>query len=156
MDSRIPIAAKLMISDEPPALRNGSVMPVIGTSVTTTAMLMNAWMHSQPVMPAARSAPNVSGAASATRAPEYARAANSAMTTTAPMSPNSWPISAKMKSLKALGTVTRLWPRPRPASPPAPRREQALDRVEARAQRVRPRVQPGPDALHLVAPQADR
>jgi len=56
IDSRIPIAAKLMMRDEPPALMNGRVMPVIGTSVTTTAMLMKAWMHSHPVMPAASSA----------------------------------------------------------------------------------------------------
>lgn len=42
IDSRMPIAAKLMMSDEPPALMNGRVMPVIGTRVTTTAMLMNA------------------------------------------------------------------------------------------------------------------
>ena len=69
IESRIPIAAKLMMSDEPPALMNGSVMPVIGTSVTTTPMLMNAWMHSHAVIPAARSAPNVSGAPSATRIP---------------------------------------------------------------------------------------
>ena len=48
IESRIPIAAKLMMRDEPPALMNGRVMPVIGTSVTTTAMLMKAWMHSQP------------------------------------------------------------------------------------------------------------
>ena len=59
-----------MMSDEPPALMNGSVIPVIGSSATTTPMLMNAWMHSQAVMPAASSAPNVSGAASATRMPE--------------------------------------------------------------------------------------
>ena len=70
IERRIPIAAKLMMSEEPPALMNGSVIPVIGTSVTTTAMLMNAWMHSQAVMPAASNAPNVSGAASATRTPE--------------------------------------------------------------------------------------
>ena len=69
IDSRTPTAAKLMMSDEPPALMNGSVMPVIGNSATTTPMLMNAWMHSQAVMPAARSAPNVSGAASAVRTP---------------------------------------------------------------------------------------
>jgi hypothetical protein len=42
IESSIPTAAKLMMSDEPPALMNGSVMPVIGTSVTTTPMLMNA------------------------------------------------------------------------------------------------------------------
>ena len=69
IESRIPTAAKLMMSDEPPALMNGKVMPVIGTSVTTTAILMNAWIHSQPVIPAASSAPNVSGARIAVRMP---------------------------------------------------------------------------------------
>ena len=59
-----------MMRDEPPALMNGSVIPVIGSSATTTPMLMNAWRHSQAVMPAASSAPNVSGAARATRTPE--------------------------------------------------------------------------------------
>ena len=66
----MPTAARLTSSDEPPALMNGSVMPVTGISTTTTPMLMNAWMQSQAVMPAASSAPNVSGAASATRIPE--------------------------------------------------------------------------------------
>ncbi len=69
IESRMPIAAKLMISDEPPALMNGRVMPVIGTSVTTTPMLMNAWMHSQAVIPVASRAPKVSGADRATRIP---------------------------------------------------------------------------------------
>ena len=48
---------------------NGSVIPVTGSSATTTAMLMNAWKHSQPVMPMAISAPNVSGARRAVRTP---------------------------------------------------------------------------------------
>lgn len=69
MDSRTPAAAKLTSSDEPPALMNGSVMPVTGTSATTTPMLMNAWKHSQAVIPAASSAPNVSGARRAVRMP---------------------------------------------------------------------------------------
>lgn len=47
----------------------GRVIPVIGNSATTTPMLMKAWQHSQAVMPAARSAPNVSGAASEIRIP---------------------------------------------------------------------------------------
>lgn len=59
-----------MMSDEPPSLMKGSVMPVTGTSATTTAMLMKACRHSHPVMPAASSAPNVSGARSAVRTPE--------------------------------------------------------------------------------------
>ena len=65
----MPTAARLMVSDEPPALMNGSVMPVTGIRATTTPMLMKAWMQSQVVMPAASSAPNVSGAASAVRMP---------------------------------------------------------------------------------------
>ena len=69
IDSRIPIAAKLIVRDEPPALMNGRVMPVTGISATTTAMLMNAWRHSHAVIPAASSAPNVSGARSAVRTP---------------------------------------------------------------------------------------
>ena len=59
-----------MMSDDPPALMNGSVIPVIGRSATTTPMLMKAWRHSQAVIPAANSAPKVSGAPSATRTPE--------------------------------------------------------------------------------------
>ena len=65
----MPTAARLIVSDEPPALMNGSVMPVTGMSVTTTPMLINAWMHNQAVIPAARRAPNVSGADNAVRMP---------------------------------------------------------------------------------------
>ena len=65
----MPTAARLMVSDEPPALMNGRVMPVTGMSATTTPMLMKAWKHSQAVMPTASSAPNVSGARRAVRMP---------------------------------------------------------------------------------------
>ena len=58
----MPIAAKLTTSDVPPALTNGRVIPVTGRSATTTPMLMNAWKHSQIVIPAASRAPKVSGA----------------------------------------------------------------------------------------------
>ena len=60
---------RVIASDDPPALTNGSVMPVTGTRATTTPMLMKAWMQIQAVIPAARSAPNVSGAASAVLIP---------------------------------------------------------------------------------------
>jgi len=92
----MPTAARLMVSDEPPALMNGSVMPVTGMRATTTPTLMNAWMQSQAVMPAARSAPNVSGAARATRMPEYASRTNKPITIAAPINPNSSPMIAKM------------------------------------------------------------
>ena len=65
----MPTAAKLMISDEPPAETNGSGMPVTGMSPTTTPMLMNAWRQIQAVTPAASIAPNVSGAPSEVRMP---------------------------------------------------------------------------------------
>ena len=58
-----------MMSDVPPALMNGRVIPVTGRSATTTPMLMNAWEQSQAVIPSASSAPNVSGARSAVRIP---------------------------------------------------------------------------------------
>ena len=48
---------------------NGSGMPVTGRSPTTTPMLMKAWMQIHPVMPAASSAPKVSGAPSEVRMP---------------------------------------------------------------------------------------
>ena len=84
------------MSDEPPALTNGSVIPVTGMSATTTPMLMNAWMQSQAVIPAASSAPNVSGAASAVRTPAYASTTKRRITTPAPIRPNSSPTIAKM------------------------------------------------------------
>jgi hypothetical protein len=63
----MPTAARLMVSAEPPALMNGSGMPVTGRSAVTTIMLMRACMASQVVMPQARSPENVSGAVMAIR-----------------------------------------------------------------------------------------
>jgi len=92
----MPTATKLTTSDEPPALTNGSVIPVTGMRETTTPMLMKAWTQIQVVMPAARSAPNVSGAARAMRMPRQAKMQKSPMTTAAPIRPNSSPTTAKM------------------------------------------------------------
>ena len=85
----MPTAAKLMISDDPPAETNGSGMPVTGMSPTTTPMLMNAWRQIQAVMPAASSAPNVSGAPSEVRIPRYPKARNRTITSPPPSSPPS-------------------------------------------------------------------
>ena len=63
----MPTAARLMVSAEPPALMNGSGMPVTGMSAVTTIMLMSAWTTSQVVIPQARSPENVSGAVMAMR-----------------------------------------------------------------------------------------
>ncbi|MBP1704764.1 MAG: hypothetical protein H6Q36_503 [Chloroflexi bacterium] len=91
----MPTAARLTISEEPPAETKGSVIPVTGRSVTTTPTLTRAWMQRSAVMPAARSAPNVSGAAKAMRTPRHASSRKAAMTMPAPAKPNSWPTMAK-------------------------------------------------------------
>lgn len=56
-------------SDEPPYEMNGSVMPVIGIRLATTAMFTHAWNTNQVVTPVATSAPIASGARSAMRTP---------------------------------------------------------------------------------------
>jgi hypothetical protein len=56
-------------SDDPPYEMNGSVIPVIGMRLATTAMFTQAWNTSQVVTPVAMSAPVASGARSAMRTP---------------------------------------------------------------------------------------
>ena len=56
------MAARLMVSADPPALMNGRGMPVTGMSAVTTIMLTQAWTTSQVVMPHATRPENVSGA----------------------------------------------------------------------------------------------
>ena len=56
------MAARLMVSADPPALMNGSGMPVTGRSAVTTIMLTQAWTTSQVVRPQATRPENVSGA----------------------------------------------------------------------------------------------
>ena len=63
----MPIAARLMVNAEPPALMNGSGMPVTGRSAVTTIMLTKACAMSHVVMPQARRPENVSGALIAIR-----------------------------------------------------------------------------------------
>ena len=61
------MAARLMVSAEPPALMNGSGMPVTGRSAVTTIMLTTACTTIQVVMPHASRPENVSGAVIAIR-----------------------------------------------------------------------------------------
>lgn len=56
------MAARLMVSAEPPALMKGSGMPVTGMSAVTTIMFTQAWTTSQVVIPHATSPEKVSGA----------------------------------------------------------------------------------------------
>jgi hypothetical protein len=56
------MAARLMVSAEPPALMKGSGMPVTGMRAVTTIMLTQAWTTSQVVIPHATRPEKVSGA----------------------------------------------------------------------------------------------
>lgn len=56
------MAARLMVSADPPALMNGRGMPVTGISAVTTIMLMLACTTSHVVIPHATRPENVSGA----------------------------------------------------------------------------------------------
>ncbi len=65
----MPTATRPTHSDDPPYEMNGSVMPVMGTRLATTAMFTHAWNTSQVVMPVAMSAPVASAARIAIRTP---------------------------------------------------------------------------------------
>ena len=90
-------------SELPPYEIKGSVMPVIGTRLATTAMFTQAWKQSQIVMPVASSAPVESSARSAIRTPRNASARNSRTMTSAPARPSSSPSTAKIESVYGCG-----------------------------------------------------
>ena len=101
---------------------NGSVIPVIGTRLATTAMFSHAWNASQTVMPAASRAPSVSGARSAMRVPRKARARKRKITVRVPRTPSSFPITAKIESVYGAGRNPNFSlpaPRPSPNGPPS-------------------------------------
>ena len=67
----MPIPTRLISSDDPPALTNGSGMPLVGIRPSTTLMFTNACTAIIVVRPSARNAPNASGARSAMRSPRH-------------------------------------------------------------------------------------
>lgn len=118
----MPTATRLTQSEEPPYEMNGSVMPVMGTRLATTAMFSQDWKASHAVIPVARSAPAVSGARSAMRMPLNARSRNSTTTASVPRSPSSLPSTAKIESVYAAGRKPNFSfpaPSPSPNGPPS-------------------------------------
>ena len=98
MLSSTPTAAIITLTDVPPALKNGSGSPVVGSIPVTTPMLMNACKPIIEVMPAPSRQPKRSRQASDTRSPASTNSTNSAITVRQPISPKSSPTIAKMKS----------------------------------------------------------
>ena len=110
------------IIDVPPEEMKGSGFPVVGNTPMTQAMFRNAWNTSITVAPPAIMAPMSSAARSAMASPAYSTQKNSPMTKSAPTSPSSSPMTAKMKSLSE---ANRYWnfswelPSPTPKIPPS-------------------------------------
>ena len=93
----------LISSDDPPALTNGSGIPLVGSSPSTTLMLKNAWNAIIVVSPIATKAPKRSGARIAVRSPRQVMTQKQATTTVEPISPSSSAMTLKMKSLCGSG-----------------------------------------------------
>jgi len=109
-------------SEDPPYEMKGSVSPVMGTRLATTAMFTQAWDASHTVIPVAMSAPVGSWARIAIRTPRYARTRKSTTTASVPASPSSSPSTAKMESVYGAGrnpNFSRPAPRPSPNGPPS-------------------------------------
>ncbi len=83
-----------MSSDEPPALTNGSGMPLVGARPITTLMFSSAWNAIIVVRPTARNAPNRSGARVAVRRPRQVMTPKQTSTVVAPIKPNSSAMTA--------------------------------------------------------------
>jgi len=114
----------VITSDVPPREIIGSGMPVTGSRPMTYPMLIAACPTSQMVAADATILMNGSTLRLAMRRPVYASRPNRSRTRPAPMSPNSSPMMAKMKSESAFGNHPVLeidCPRPAPKIPPCPR-----------------------------------
>ena len=98
-DSTSPTKMNEASMDVPPDEMKGKGLPVVGNTPITQAMFRNAWNTSITVQPPAIMDPISSEARSAMDRPANSTPRNSAITTSAPTSPSSSPMMAKMKSL---------------------------------------------------------
>src|SRR6185436_6479406 len=101
--SKMPTAASVGTSDDPPYEMNGSGIPFVGTSESTTLILKSACATMLATIPRLNNIPKRSGASNAVRTPRHRNNANTPTTASAPTNPSSSPITAKMKSECANG-----------------------------------------------------
>ena len=119
MPSPINVTSK----DDSPAETSGSGTPVMGRTPITAPMLIAACTTIHAVMAVAPRRENMSGTRRAILSPAKARPPYRTVTHSVPMSPNSSPMMAKMKSVVDSGTHPHfppLEPRPTPNQPPEP------------------------------------
>src|SRR6185369_7126765 len=121
--SRMPTAASVGTRDEPPYEMNGSGIPFVGTSESTTLILKSACATMLVTIPRLNNIPNRSGASNAVRTPRQRKSPNTATIASAPTRPSSSPTTAKMKSECANGRNSIFClpcAKPRPFVPPEP------------------------------------
>ena len=110
-------------SDVLPAEMKGSGTPVGGNVLETTPTLTITWLAMIVTMPLASKQPNLSFACFAILTPLMISTKNISIVKTAPKSPSSSHIIAKIKSLSENGKKRYFWrelPSPTPNNPPAP------------------------------------
>ena len=101
--SRQPTMMKLAMSDEPPWLMKGSVMPVSGMRRVTPPTMINACSTMMEVRPTAVNELTSDFARAAVTMPRMAKHKYSSSTPAAPSRPVSSAMTGKMKSLSATG-----------------------------------------------------
>ena len=101
--SRQPTMMKLAMSDEPPWLMKGSVMPVRGMRRVTPPTMINACSTMMEVRPTAVNELTSDFARAAVTMPRMAKHKYSSSTPAAPSRPVSSAMTGKMKSLSATG-----------------------------------------------------
>ena len=119
--SRQPTMMKLAMSDEPPWLMKGSVMPVRGMRRVTPPTMINACSTMMEVRPTAVNELTSDFARAAVTMPRMAKHKYSSSTPAAPSRPVSSAMTGKMKSLSATGMppcATGSPPMPRPMPVP--------------------------------------
>ena len=102
-ETTMPASMRLAMTDEPPYETKGMGFPESGKMPMTPATLSSIWITTSVVQPAAMSLPARSGACSAILNPAHAKSAKPASRPSVPTSPHSSPMTAKMKSLCAMG-----------------------------------------------------
>jgi len=106
---------------DPPALIKGSASPAKGMRPTITAMLIAAWIPMEMASPEAINVPSMSGARPAMTKPRQIRRPYKMIKTSAPASPSSSTITAKMLSVGGTGKPVSFdspLPMPTPNQPP--------------------------------------
>src|SRR5699024_10531731 len=115
MRSSRPIISQLAMSAEPPAARNGVVIPVRGMMRSRPPSTTNSWKHMTKARPLASILMNSSREASAMRMPRCTSRKTTTRIAMRPVRPSSSASDAMMKSLSA---AKMLWASPPPIPVP--------------------------------------